>query len=274
MSVDTAPPTPPIWSVDDRSEPAGPLAELGHPLRVLMVMHLPALLELGGARVQLELAEVLRENGCQVRVLDRAEILGGRRKGRLGVSPDAFAAAARRRVRDLASDFDIIDAHQGSLPVAKHRLGFSGLMVTRSVGLAPFYADFERHARERWPALKKGYLVTRPLHRRRNRRFLEQVEASFRLSDLIIVPNRDELLYMRDHLGAQEKTVVRPLGISESQLSRLHPLVNDRAGAGPRVAFIGAWCARKGSEDWREIAARVRRSLPEASFTFLGTHSS
>jgi glycosyltransferase involved in cell wall biosynthesis len=243
------------------------------PLRVLMVMHLPASLDLGGARVQLELAEVLRGHGCEVEVLDRDAILRGRRGGRLGISPDAFAAAAVRRVRALAKDFDVVDAHQGNLPVPKRRLGFGGLLVARSVGLAPLYADFVRESQRRWPSETNARPLSRPLRRWRNRRFLGHVAKTFRLCDLIIVPNEDERDYLSRQLGAQEKTVVLPLGLSEARLREMGMLLAERASASQRVAFIGHWNARKGSHDWPDILARVRAGAPRASFAFLGTHA-
>ena len=254
------------------ASPGGSAEDAERPLRVLMVMHLPASLELGGARVQLELADVLREHGCEVEVLDRAAILGGRRGGRLGVSPDAFAAAATRRVRSIAADFDVIDAHQGNLPVSKRRLGFEGLLVARSVGLAPLYDAFVREAQARWPGSTNARLLARPLRRWRKRRFARHVKRTFRLSDLIIVPNADEKAYLTRELRAGEKTAVLPLGLSEARLRELDALSMGRASAGPRVAFIGDWNARKGSHDWPDILARVRAARPDASFAFLGTH--
>jgi glycosyltransferase involved in cell wall biosynthesis len=244
-----------------------------HTLRVLMVMHLPASLELGGARVQLELAEVLRGHGCKVEVLDRDAILGGRRRGRLGVSPDAFAAAATRHVRSIAADFDVIDAHQGNLPVSKRRLAFNGLLVARSVGLAQLYADFVRESQSRWPTTTNVRLPARPVRRWRKRRFLRHVTETFRLSDLIVVPNEDEREYLARELQAGEKTVVLPLGLSEARLQDLGRLLGERTSTKPRVAFIGDWNARKGSHDWPDILARVRAGLPGASFAFLGTHA-
>lgn len=242
------------------------------PLRVLMVMHLRAMMELGGARVQLELAEVLREHGCHVRVLDRPELLGDRRHGRRGSAPTAFTAAAVRAVRKLAHEYDVVDAHQGNLPVAKSRLGLDGLLVTRSVGLAPFYADFERVAHLRWPSSRRGHLVARPLHAWRTRRFLRDVTKTFTLADLIVVPNADERAYLSERLGVGEKIEVFPLGIGERHLRRLaserEPALSSR-----RVAFIGDWNARKGSYDWPDIASRVRAAVPDASFSFLGTHA-
>jgi len=243
------------------------------PLRVLMVMHLHAQMELGGARVQLELAEILREHGCHVGVLDRPEILGDRRPGRVGISPAAFAAAAVRRVRAIAPEYDVVDAHQGNLPVSKRRLGFEGLMVTRSVGLAPLYADFEREARRRWPQARTGHLAARPIHLWRERRFLHQVRRTLKLCDLAIVPNEDEREYVDAQLSIGEKTVVRPLGISQPQLDRMRGVVPAGRDERPHVAFIGHWTPRKGSQDWPEIVARVREAVPGAAFTFLGTRS-
>jgi glycosyltransferase involved in cell wall biosynthesis len=240
------------------------------PLRVLMVMHLRAMMELGGARVQLELAEVLRERGCDVRILDRPEILGPRLGRRFRGSQAAFTTAAVRAVRAIAHEYDVIDAHQGNLPVTKARLGFDGLIVARSVGLAPFYADFERAAHRRWPASRKGSLATRPLHAWRGWRFQRAVATTFRLSDLIIVPNSDERAYLAQRRGLGEKIEVLPLGISQRELQELGA-ENQRPPEGHRVAFIGDWNARKGSHDWREIAARVLAAVPDASFSFLGT---
>ncbi len=241
---------------------------------MLMVMHVPAAMELGAARGQLELAEVLRGRGCEVRVIDREEILGGRESGRLGASPDAFAAAAVRLVRAIARDYDVIDAHQGNLPVPKARLGFAGLMVARSVGLAPLYAEFLRRARKRWPEKTRGHIVMRPARRWRGWRSLQNATKTFRLCDLIVVPNSDEQDYLATHLDIGEKTVVLPLGISDSRLQALASRSGGRAQTGPRVAFIGDWSARKGCHDWPEIAAKVRRRVSDATFLFLGTHVS
>jgi hypothetical protein len=217
-----------------------------HPLRVLMVMHMPASRELGGARVQLELADELRASGCEVRILDRNEILGGRRRGRFGVSPSEFAAQAVRRVRKVAQDYDIIDAHQGNLPVSKRRLGFDGLMVTRSVGLVPFYTEFARSTRRSWPETSNGRVLGRPLRRWRSARTLRQALATLRSCDLIIVPNADERAYLTDQLGLGQRTVVLPLGIAEERLIALGHTLDGRVptskretGARARAHTIG-----------------------------------
>jgi glycosyltransferase involved in cell wall biosynthesis len=238
-----------------------------------MVMHMVDSRDLGGARVQLELADELRSSGCEVRVMAREEILGGRRGGRFGVSPDAFAAAAVRRVREVAHEYDVIDAHQGNLPVSKRRLGFDGLLVTRSVGLAPLYADFARMARQRWPGATTGHVLARPLRRWRTWRSLRLVQATLGLCDLVIVPNADEQAYLEGRPGLGEKTVVVGLGIERRRLAELAGVDRDGSAGVPGIAFIGSWNARKGAQDWPAIVAGVRRRAPDSRFAFLGTHT-
>ena len=238
-----------------------------------MVMHMVDSRDLGGARVQLEIGDELRASGCEVRVLARNEILGGRRGGRFDVSPDAFARAAVRAVRAIACDYDVIDAHQGNLPVSKRRLGFDGLIVTRSVGLVPMYARFAREARRRWPETTRGHPFMRPVRRWRSARREHLAERTYELADLIIVPNEDERAYL-DRRGLGERTVVLGLGIEERRLGPLAAAVDAVAPqARQRVAFIGTWDVRKGARDWPGIATAVLRRAPLASFAFLGTHS-
>jgi glycosyltransferase involved in cell wall biosynthesis len=271
MRPDGATGSAPILQASETSDrEAGGAAHAARPLRVLMVMHIKGSKDLGGARVQLEIADELRGAGCEVRVLAREEILGGRRGGRLGVSPDAFAAAAVRHVRRIASEYDVIDAHQGNLPVSKRRLGFDGLLVTRSVGLVHLYEDFARTARLRWPG-STGTLLARPHRRWRAWRMLRVTDVTFRHADVITVPNADERAYL-DGGGLGGKTVVLGLGIEQCRLEELAEVPPVSSSAPPRIAFIGTWGARKGAHDWPGIVAGVRRRLPDASFVFLGTH--
>ena len=247
--------------------------KMERPLRVLMVMHMSASLDKGGPRVQLELADEFRAHGCEVKVLARDEILGGPSVNRLGLSALAFAVMAIRHVRKIAHNYDVIDAHQGNLPVSKERLGFDGLAVTRSAGLTPLHAEFNATAQRRWPHAARGHVLARLPRRLQRRRALKRAITTYQLCDLINVPNIDEYTYLAKRLGLGHKTVVLPNGLSEILMTQLHTTTVNRAKTGPRVAFIGYWCPGKGSQDWPEIARRVRQRQPKASFLFLGTHT-
>jgi glycosyltransferase involved in cell wall biosynthesis len=252
--------------------------------RILMVIHTPWTQNLGGPRVQLELAAELRELGHEVEKFSYDDAFpraaSVRRAGRLGTLAGylrtnlSFAERAEAYVRANAGRFDIIDANQTDLPLSKRRLGFGGLLVARSVGLIPAYERFERFAAERWPEPRS---LRREVHRaltwpgRRRRR--RDVEQSFRAADLINVSNPDDLATVRDEMGYGDKVVMFPFGMSAA---RREAFCRRQAGVSARlattsVAFIGNWNSRKGAKDWPSIVAGVRRRTPGARFLFLGT---
>src|SRR5947209_17738731 len=103
------------------------------PLRILMVCHMPWSRNLGGARVQVELADEFRALGHQVEKFSYEDAFP-KGRSRLGdlLDPRAFPRRARAFVQNRRADFDVIDAHQGNLPYSKPDLGFSGLLVVRS----------------------------------------------------------------------------------------------------------------------------------------------
>jgi glycosyltransferase involved in cell wall biosynthesis len=252
-------------------------------LRVLMVIHTEWSPNLGGPRAQMELADELAAMGDHVEKFSHEDafppVPPARRGSALRVrdflrSNRSFADRAREHVRAHGHRFDVIDANQTDLPFPKRVLGFSGLLVARSVGLIPAYEEFERWAARRWPeppsARRLAHrALTWPGHRRR----LRDVERSFRHADLINVSNRDDLETVGQEMGFGAKVVMFPFGLPEARRIAFR---DARAGTAERlaartVAFIGAWNSRKGSRDWPEIVRRVRERVPDARFLLLGT---
>ncbi|HEY3569724.1 MAG TPA: glycosyltransferase [Thermoanaerobaculia bacterium] len=252
-------------------------------LRILMVIHTEWSPNLGGPRAQIELGEELAARGDHVEKFSYEDAFPPVPPARPGSalrvrdflrSNRSFAARARDHVRAHGHRFDVIDANQTDLPFPKRDLGFSGLLVARSVGLIPAYEDFERWAARRWPeppsARRLVYrALTWPGHRRR----LRDVERSFRHADLINVSNRDDLKAVAEGMGFGNKVVMFPFGLPEARREAFRAA---RAGVAERlaartVAFIGAWNSRKGSRDWPAIVRRVRERVPDARFLFLGT---
>jgi glycosyltransferase involved in cell wall biosynthesis len=249
-----------------------------------MVIHTPWTPNLGGPRAQLELADELRAMGHEVEKFSYDDAFPDsstpRPRGRAATlrqllrSNLSFAARARAFVRAHAHRFDVIDANQTDLPFPKRDLGFSGLLVARSVGLIPAYRDFERLAARRWPEPPTPRrlahaVLTYPGTRRR----LRDVERSFRHADLINVSNCDDLATVAERMGYGPKVVAFPFGLSEA---RRQAFLRTRAAMAERlaactVAFIGTWNSRKGARDWPLIVRRVRDRVPEARFLFLGT---
>jgi glycosyltransferase involved in cell wall biosynthesis len=185
----------------------------------------------------------------------------------------SFAARAEAFVRSHGAGFDIIDANQTDLSVSKTSLRFSGLLVARSVGLIPAYADFERLARERWNEGRSNRdLVRKALVFPGKRRRLQDVGKSFRYADVINVSNRDDLETVRDSMGYGEKVVHFPFGLSGDRLNAFaasRPSSTQRLKA-RTVAFIGTWNSRKGARDWPQIFASLRRLVPDVQLLLLG----
>ncbi|HSG38165.1 MAG TPA: glycosyltransferase [Thermoanaerobaculia bacterium] len=252
-------------------------------LRILMVIHTPWSRDLGGPRAQMELGEELAARGDHVEKLSYEDVFPPAAPARPGSagrildflrSNQSFAARAREYVRAHGHRFDVIDANQTDLPFPKRDLGFTGLLVARSVGLIPAYEEFERWARKRWPEpASPRELAWRALTWPGRRRRLRDVERSFRHADLINVSNLEDLETVSRSMGYGSKVVAFPFGLPED---RREAFRRARTSAGERlaactVAFIGAWNSSKGSKDWPEIVRRVRERTPGARFLFLGT---
>jgi glycosyltransferase involved in cell wall biosynthesis len=241
------------------------------PLRILMVLHMPWDRNLGGPRVQIDLADEFRSSGHIVEKFDILDAFRNRR-GKLTrlLTPRAFAVRARDYVRRNADRFDVVDAHHGNLPYSKRELDFSGLLVARTAGFFPFYRDFERYAKMRWPDRARGKLLARPLRAWEGFRIAPTYRRSLQTADLVFLQNAEEYQYVSDVWNLGRKCVVLPGGLSDE---RAEALAAARRGtrAAPEVAFAGYWSLRKGSADWAAIIGRTRAQLPATRFSFLGT---
>jgi glycosyltransferase involved in cell wall biosynthesis len=243
-------------------------------LRILMVCHMPWDRNLGGSRVQVELADEFRSAGHSVEKFSYEDAFPSGRSV-LGecLDPRAFARLARAFVRKRSAEYDVIDAQHSNLPYSKRALGFSGLLVARSVGLYSLYAAFAREEARRWPDRPRGSRAGRALRAWRDWHTAPSFPKSFEAADLINVCNQDELAYVRDVLGMGDKCVALPFGMSTARRESFLPeqwSVRERLAA-QTVAFIGFWTPRKGSLDWADIVRRVWAARPAARFLFLGT---
>jgi glycosyltransferase involved in cell wall biosynthesis len=236
-----------------------------------MVMHMPWNRNLGGPRVQIELANEFSARGHVVEKFDYFDAFPRTRSKTANLlAPRTFCARARDYIRRNASRFDVVDAHHGNLPFSKRELEFSRLVVARTGGFFPFYRDFERYAKRRWPEDARGKLLARPLRWWEGFRIAPIYRRSLAAADLIFLQNADEYRYVSDVWDLGTKSLVLPCGLSDERAEAL-ATARRRTSAAPEVVFIGYWSLRKGSADWPAIIARVRTKLPATRFTLLGT---
>lgn len=247
---------------------------MNQPLRILAILHMPWDRNLGGSRVQLELAEEFVKMGHSVEKFDYFDAFPEAKTSILSsLTRPSFSKYATAFVRANAHRFDIIDAHQGNLPWSKEELGFNGVLVARSVGLHAFYAEFARIERKKFPPQKLKVRLFNQLSSWRQKWDASLYPQSLQKCDLINVPNRDELAYLRDVMGLGDKTFVFPFGLSQTRLSAFTNAIKPATVrlATPTVAFIGTWCPRKGSRDFGTLIAQIKQKIPTVRFLFLGT---
>ena len=245
------------------------------PLRILAVVNVPWDPRLGAPRVWIELAEEWSKAGhvvekfCLTDAFPKPAPSGTFAAIRLLFFPSMVA----KFIRANASRFDVVDALIGTVPFSKRSLGFSGLVVARSVGLYHLYEKFERIASSRWPDTPKGGTASRAFYRFFYSRTRRTCDRSVHHCDLLNVPNSDELNVVREELHAAAPVISEPYGLSPGRASALR----ENAGSAEhrlqkkKIVFVGMWSPRKGSKEWGRIIREVRSRVPGACFAFLGT---
>src|SRR5437667_1179607 len=240
------------------------------PLRILIVVDLEWDIRLGAIRVFMGLTDAWCAAGHTVAKYCLTDAYPAPTSSRFfSVFRQLFfpwkAAAFVRRNHDR---FDVIDSLLGTLPFPKKRLRFAGLLVARSVGFYRLYQDFERTVLKRWPNQPRGKLSGRIFYRFVNKMLSKASRTALRNSDLLNLPNDEELRSLRKEIGSDKPALVQPYGLT---VERRRELFQAAAPAAERlskkkVSFIGMWSPRKGANDWGEIIRLVRATVPDARF--------
>lgn len=241
-------------------------------LRILMVCHMPWSSDLGGPRIQIDLADAFRRAGHTVDVFAFEQAFHSPVSAWMGRRwLSGFPRRAASYIRQMASAYDVIDAHQFNIPYTKKALGFRGALIARSVGLLPRYVAFARNNQPRAssPGARKILEILRDLDRWRTTKMCWR---SFQACDVAILPNDSEASILRA-CNLQASLITVPFGLSMERRRNLwtsQALAEDRVRS-RIIAFIGSWEKRKGSADWPQIVRKVRAGVPDAQFWFLGT---
>ena len=247
----------------------------GRPLRILAIVNLPWDTRLGASRVWIELGKEWTRAGhtvekfCLTDAYPETSSSGARSALRQALFPRKAAAYVRENV----DRFDVIDCLIGVLPFSKDSLGFSGLVVARSVGLFRLYDRFLHQSRKVWPSQSKGRWFGHFFHRLIAWRSRSDSEKSIRTCDLLNLPNEDERRELTMDQAVHVSAIVEPYGLDDEFLEALATAAAPakRRLQCQKICFIGMWGPRKGSREWRQIMAAVWEHHPAAQFLFLGT---
>jgi glycosyltransferase involved in cell wall biosynthesis len=192
----------------------------------------------------------------------RPGLLRGRRARRLGVPWIIVIEVLRRRGR-----YDVVQVHETAASAyCRLRPWLPGLppCVVASWGAE------ERYWREYAVRATRGRVQIRKGKGLWNRLLIRQSRLAFRKADHILVPSEDDLHYLADELGIAPERMTRvDSGVDESYFSVQR---RDRRN-GVRIAFVGAWCDKKGAPEIVEAWKRVTERNRSASLSLLCTAS-
>jgi glycosyltransferase involved in cell wall biosynthesis len=251
-------------------------SSVSKPLRILSVLNLDWNPHLGAARVYLELGEYWKAAGHTVEHFSFNEAFQGRHRSArdYALRRLAFPRRAKAFIKANEARFDVIDALIGSLAASKSDLGFTGLLVARSVGSQWLYDEFEKNVTKRWPGKRPGTLAGRVFYGAVNCYLLSVCKAAVRHAELINVPNTDEATDLNKRFGKIAPIVVQAYGLNSDQASSFGIGNAQEKLRQRKVCFVGMWGPRKGARVWGEIVRRVRAKLHGVKFCFLGTMTS
>lgn len=226
-------------------------------------------MRLGAVRVYFELIEQWRTAGHEVEKFTLSDAFPDQRSApaSLALRQIFFAYKAAAFVRRNAHRFDVVDAMIGSLRGSKRQLGFSGLLVARSVGLPRLYQRNE-------PKLATGGRISgRIFYSFVQRWFTRTADAAIRHADLVNLPNEDEARILRQEVDVDLPIVVQPYGLTDTQRQELAAasVSSPRRLSSKKICFIGMWGPRKGALDWPKVIRQIWQRIPEAHFCFFGT---
>ncbi len=232
---------------------------------------------MGAPRVSVETADEFVKLGHQVDKFDIHDAFPNRNRLSAYFEAARFSHRAVEYVRRHGHNYDVIQAEQGNLPVTKQQLGYKGVLIARSNGLAHFHLAYLRaeQERKRRQGIREGTVIGNLLRGLAERTYdpLAEVERSFVAADAIIMINQAEWQYVSENLGHRDKTVLLNNAMSEERHAAFAARRTPPAArlAAQQISFIGGWTDLKGSRDFPRLVRAVRKARPGTRFLLLGT---
>lgn len=219
--------------------------------------------ELGAAKVVIELAEALRDQGVHCDLVGREHFAtdSGSRK--------SISDLMRRYAAEHGKRYDVIDVDHEYFPFERSEFSNDLLIVARSVLLV------QHLERIRIPKpLNLRAIAGRFLKSGKNRRALAErialADKTITCADLVNVSNGDDRLELLRRGVPNEKIVVLPYGLKVSRLQQLaNPSLDGRKER--IISFVGTFDYRKGAQEFPDVVQRVIKQLPGTKFRLLGT---
>jgi len=229
-------------------------------MRILFCTPAPLMKSLGAAKVVVELAEEMQEQGWECNLVSIRDLADQ--------SGQSMCESLRRYLQEHAADYDVVDYDHAYLPYGRDGFNSGTLFVARSVLLAHHLGTIQIPQSASVKAAI-GRIIKGRNRRRKYQEVICQAHTTIKEADLVNVSNDDDKAELIRKGIPPEKVAVIPYGISRA----LRPLFDDVSSVSPEkpvVAFVGTFDYRKGAKEFPKIVHEIAEQVPDVCFRLLG----
>ncbi|MDN3688874.1 glycosyltransferase family 4 protein [Cyclobacterium jeungdonense] len=238
-------------------------------LKILFIAQFYLKKELGGPKVVIELAEAINEIGHKADVVGIQEVEDYLKNNNLNLK-ETYALNIKTYLESKIYDYDVVDVDANNLyEYKKETKEKKPLIVARSVLFIPHLNDIKWPYKINTLGLIKAY-IKKFLYGDLQKKSIDNFYKSLNVADLINVSNyKDgELLISKNY--SKERIIILPYGISDTKRFFLNQssLVPKHRN---KILFLGTFDYRKGCLDIPQIFSEIKKKIPNADLTLMGT---
>lgn len=225
---------------------------------------------LGGAKVYIEAAKSLENQGWQVKLISPDE-LG---HGELSNLPEMiklerYAKALDQYLKVHSGEYDVVEYEHLYLPYPRENYSSQTLMIARSILLTHQFTTFKTPTFNTLRGII-GRLFKGAKRQKELKYKIEQANSTLENADLISVPNNDDKKLLEKFGIPSSKILVLPYGLTPERYAQLSALPSIDSEKN-EIAFVGTFDLRKGAKEFPEIVRLISKEMPHLKFKLLGT---
>lgn len=225
-------------------------------------------LNLGGAKVLLELGEAMKQNGDDCHIAGLAEIFSDYQDCPQDKIMLKYPHYLKAYIQKNSHKFDVVDYDYRYLPFDRNEFSSSLLMVARST-LLDLHYDYIKLPNFLNLRSILGQLLKGGRRKKMQKELFKNALITLRQSDLINVSNYDDLFYLIDQGFDASKVAVLPYGLSYTVKKLFRPDLNKEPEK-KTVVFVGTFDRRKGACELPHIFQVIDKNIEDVQFKLLG----
>ncbi|MGI4022341.1 MAG: glycosyltransferase family 4 protein [Janthinobacterium lividum] len=245
-------------------------------LRILLVTKGVMTNILGVLKVHYDLKEEYEKQGHLVDVLDFSVIYPNGISAFSKIFGEFYTVKFWKYLKKNSHKYDVIDANNECIIYPKESFGFKGVLLARSHGIMPVYAEaenIESYKKALTPEKVKVKLKTRigNIYRALQKRpGANDFFKSIQFADWVHCLNKKEYQYFLNIGISTDKLLLIPNSLPDNFTELWNKeSTKDKKNS---LCFIGSWTVRKGIKDFDNIITIIREKVRINNFLLLGGH--